>query len=135
MATTLDVRFGGTMHGLMARFAMSLVRPLVCDTRARHRMLALSLLPILLALVPLAYANPTDQTWLVGFYDDADFDDVVLTVVSASGVVTDVVLLSTEAADTASGGVWDPPQTFGVAADSSRFTIRAPPSTARVVTK
>jgi len=50
-------------------------------------MLALSLLPVLLALVPLAYANPPDQTWLVGFYDDADFDDVVLFITSSLGGV------------------------------------------------
>jgi len=33
----------------------------------------------LLVIVPvtLAHASPPDQTWLAGFYDQADFDDVV----------------------------------------------------------
>jgi len=34
------------------------------------------------ALPILAYASPPDQTWLGGWYDDADFDDVVFSVTS-----------------------------------------------------
>lgn len=45
------------------------------------------LLLVLLAAVPLAYASPPDQTWLGGWYDDADYDDVVLAVTSAVGTV------------------------------------------------
>ena len=37
---------------------------------------------ILTALVPLAYGSPPDPTWVSGFHDDADYDDVV-------GLVTD----------------------------------------------
>jgi len=43
------------------------------------------LLALLIGLMPLAYASPPDQTWLSGFYDNADYDDVVLTVTSAVG--------------------------------------------------
>ena len=114
---------------------MALVRSLASGPRALHRVLAFGLLPVLLALVPLAHANPPDQTWLGGFYDDADFDDVVLAAVSASGIVTDVVLLSTEAADTVAGTVWPPPHVLAVADDFSSFTSRAPPSTAHIATK
>src|SRR5215472_6137992 len=32
---------------------------------------------ILTALVPLAYGSPPDPTWVSGFHDDADYDDVV----------------------------------------------------------
>ena len=44
----------------------------------RRSFLALLLLVALVWLTPLAYASPPDQTWIGGFYDDADFDDVVL---------------------------------------------------------
>ena len=39
----------------------------------------------LLVIVPvtLAHASPPDQTWLAGFYDQADFDDVVGLLTSA----------------------------------------------------
>src|SRR5262245_15697309 len=37
----------------------------------------LCLLLMTVALVPLAYASPPDQTWVAGIYDEADFDDVV----------------------------------------------------------
>jgi hypothetical protein len=38
-------------------------------------------------LTPLAHANPPDSTWISGFYDNADYDDVVLTVTSGVAVV------------------------------------------------
>jgi hypothetical protein len=41
----------------------------------------------LFALTPLAQASPPDQTWIDGFYDDADYDDVVLIITSSMGVV------------------------------------------------
>jgi hypothetical protein len=37
-------------------------------------------LGLLLFLPALAYATPTDPTWIGGLYDDADFDDVILLV-------------------------------------------------------
>ncbi len=38
-----------------------------------------AMLLVLLVIVPvmLAHASPGDQTWIVGIYDQADFDDVV----------------------------------------------------------
>ena len=45
--------------------------------------LALLMVGVLTGLVPLAHASPLDPTWIAGFYDDADFDDVVLAIVSA----------------------------------------------------
>src|SRR5438094_3940635 len=44
----------------------------------RGGFLALLVLVPLVWLIPLAYASPPDQTWIGGFYDDADYDDVVL---------------------------------------------------------
>jgi hypothetical protein len=52
------------------------------------------LVGVLVALGTLAFASPPDQTWIAGFYDDADFDDAVLLITeysfgSASVVVCD----------------------------------------------
>ncbi len=47
---------------------------------------ALLLLATSLTLAPLAQATTVDPNWS-GFYDDADFDDVILAITSAVGVV------------------------------------------------
>ena len=49
------------------------------------RALALPLLACLISV--LAYASPLDPTWTVGFYDDADGDDIVVSLTSAAWVV------------------------------------------------
>jgi hypothetical protein len=54
----------------------------------------------LLALVPAAYADPPDPTWIGGYWDDADFDNVVIFIVSACAV--EVPLL------TEFGPLWTP---------------------------
>jgi hypothetical protein len=43
------------------------------------RLLAVAL-GLLLFLPALAYATPTDPTWIGGIYDDADYDDVIILV-------------------------------------------------------
>jgi hypothetical protein len=53
----------------------------------RGRATDLLLLSAIAALTPLAYASPPDPTWFAGLWDDADFDDVVLAVVSAVGAL------------------------------------------------
>jgi hypothetical protein len=45
------------------------------------RLLALAL-GLLLFLPALAYATPPDPTWIGGFYDDNDYDDVVILLAS-----------------------------------------------------
>jgi hypothetical protein len=52
----------------------------------RHVLIAI-LVTLMVALAPLAQASPPDQTWLGGLYDDADYDNVVLSVTSAVGAV------------------------------------------------
>ncbi len=44
------------------------------------RPLLLVVMSVLAGIVPLAYASPPDPTWFAGFWDDADFDDVVVAV-------------------------------------------------------
>jgi hypothetical protein len=48
---------------------------------------ALLLLATIAALAPLAYVCPPDPTWIHGFWDDADHDDVILRVVSDNGAI------------------------------------------------
>src|SRR2546422_1507510 len=36
------------------------------------------LIGLLFVLSPMAFASPPDPSWLGGFWDDADFDDVIL---------------------------------------------------------
>jgi len=47
--------------------------------------LRLVLAASILTLTPLAYADPIDPTWVAGFWDDDDFDDVVGYITSAAG--------------------------------------------------
>jgi len=52
-----------------------------------RRLLPLLLVGLMLALAPLAQASPPDQSWLAGLYDNADYDDVVLSITSAVSVI------------------------------------------------
>jgi|SRR5215813_3332526 len=60
-----------------------------------RRALVLLLVAVGVVLSPLAQASPPDQTWLGGFYDDADYDNVVLSVTSAVGAVESQILYGT----------------------------------------
>src|SRR5438093_13371447 len=51
------------------------------------RLIGLGLVAAILTLAPLTHASPPDQTWIAGFYDNADFDDVVLFIVGGLGAV------------------------------------------------
>ncbi len=53
------------------------------------RIVTLLLLVPLFWLTPLCYASPPDQTWIGGFYDDADYDDIVLLALSIAMVLAD----------------------------------------------
>ena len=65
-----------------------------------QRSCAVLLLAALLALVPAAYADPPDPTWIGGYWDDDDFDNVVIFIVSACAVEVPSL--------TAFGPVWMP---------------------------
>src|SRR2546428_12929562 len=47
-------------------------------------LLVLLLIGGLASVGPLAYASPPDPAWIAGFWDDGDYDDVVL--LATSGV-------------------------------------------------
>jgi hypothetical protein len=54
--------------------------------RASLNALVLFLITPILTLTSLANASPPDPTWLPGYFDDDDFDDVVGYITSATGV-------------------------------------------------
>lgn len=68
------------------------IRAGACDGQAR--VYALGLLLVLVVLVPLAHASPPDPLWIAGIYDGADLDEVVVAVVSATGLFGTPVVLA-----------------------------------------
>jgi hypothetical protein len=58
----------------------------------RGAFVAVILLGVLLVLPALAHASPTDPVWIPGFYDDNDYDDVILFIIGAVGAVESRVL-------------------------------------------
>ena len=51
------------------------------------RSLALLLVVLVAALAPVAYADPPDPSWIGGYWDDDDFDNVVVFLLAAYAVV------------------------------------------------
>ena len=47
---------------------------------------------LVVGLTPIAYADPPDPTWLGGYWDDDDFDNVVAFIASAVAVVASPVI-------------------------------------------
>jgi len=52
-----------------------------------RRVILVALLLANVTLVPLAYASPPDQTWIGGWYDDGDYDDVVISITATVALV------------------------------------------------
>ena len=42
---------------------------------------------VMTALTPLAHASPSDPSWIAGFWDDGDYDDIVILITSSVGAV------------------------------------------------
>ena len=55
--------------------------------RVPTRGLLLLLAFLVLVLTPLAFADPPDPTWLGGYWDDDDFDNVVVVLLSTYAIV------------------------------------------------
>jgi len=54
--------------------------------------MALLLVVLVAALAPVAYADPPDPSWMGGLWDDDDFDNVVVFLLSTYAVVTSALL-------------------------------------------
>src|SRR5207245_10743525 len=52
------------------------------------RLLMLTLIGVLVCVRTLAYADPPDPTWIEGFWEDDDYDDVVFYTTSFSATET-----------------------------------------------
>ena len=50
-------------------------------------LLVLLLVLVVAGLTPLAKASPPDPTWVAGFWDDADYDDVVLLICATAAAL------------------------------------------------
>jgi hypothetical protein len=108
--------------------AMLLARVLAGFSHWHSRVCALGLLLVLLTLLPLADAAPPDPLWIAGIYDEADFDEVVGAVVSASIVVGCILHLLERPADIPAGVARLHPGLVAIPAQlCAAFAIRAPP--------
>jgi len=59
---------------------------------SRRAPVAVLLLTVLFLLPPVAHASPTDPVWIPGFYDDNDYDDVILFITGAVSTVDSAVV-------------------------------------------
>jgi len=95
-------------------------------------LLALIVLATGLALPALAHASPPDPSWIPGVYDDADFDDVVVRVTSATGSVDpeppDAPCLAPGPAERVGHRPEPAPGSRGIRADRGRAPSRARPA-------
>ena len=57
-------------------------------------MLGWLLVGLVVALTPIAWASPTDPSWINGVYDDGDFDDVVVYLTSGTIAIPALLLLA-----------------------------------------
>jgi len=71
----------------------------------RLRALVALLVVALAGLLPLAYASPPDPSWIEGFWDGADHDDVVLLAMASAEAVAPAVVVVAVAREL-TGFVW-----------------------------
>ena len=88
--------------------------------------LLLVLIAIQLGLVPAAYADPPDPTWLGGYWDDDDFDNVV-TLIANIFAVASLPLLDSGPLGRTPVAVEIPEPKFVQASPHSAASPRAPP--------
>ena len=91
-----------------------------------QRAIAVLLVTALVGLVPAAYADPPDPTWIGGYWDDDDFDSVVTAVVNMCAVEAPSL--------TVCGPLWPPPidvqllpRSFVQVSSHSAASPRSPP--------
>jgi hypothetical protein len=53
---------------------------------SRRRSISLLLVGAMMSLAVLAYASPPDPDWISGFWDNGDYDDIILLVTSGVGI-------------------------------------------------
>ena len=51
-----------------------------------RRFLAVLIVSLLTGLTPLAYSDPPDPLWISGYWDDDDFDNIVVVLVDSCAI-------------------------------------------------
>jgi hypothetical protein len=94
------------------------------------RSLALLLVILIAALAPAAYADPPDPSWIGGYWDDDDFDNVVVFLLSTYALIASADLHATAPGDVVA--ILQSPEPHVVPAPIADSTSpRAPPLTGR----
>ena len=86
------------------------------------------LLLVVAVLTPLAYGSPPDPSWIRGVYDGADYDDVVILVTSAVGVVSSCLLAELRPVAPPASWIALSTAAFTPATPSASSQPRAPPT-------
>jgi hypothetical protein len=94
----------------------------------RSAPVAALLLAVLAVLTPLALASPPDPLWVGGFFDAADFDDVVVAVTSTDGATDGAAPRAVTASLPVLGGVPPSNPIDPVGGAPPVFRGRAPPA-------
>src|ERR1700675_2184319 len=87
------------------------------------------LITVLIALTPLAYASPPDQTWLPGIYDNADYDDVILALTATGGAAYGACVAPVGPSHEAVGSIMPLKSSDPAEAPRVPYRLRAPPLT------
>ncbi len=120
----VEIAFGSEESGRLPRHT---IRDSIAPMKLLARLLLFAVIAIVGVLPTLAHASPPDQTWLGGWFDDSDFDDIVVLVTStvAALELCPVVLASTPSLVLGFVGGFQARLPISVA--SSPFQGRAPP--------
>jgi len=93
----------------------------------RGTLVSVLLLGVLVILPTLAHASPTDPTWIPGFYDDNDYDDVILFIIGAVTAVDSQVADRIGPIGGCVGLIAPPRNRVGSARPFESLSTRAPP--------
>jgi hypothetical protein len=96
-----------------------------------RRLVGLLVILVVAALTPLAYADPPDPTWVDGFWDDDDYDSVVVMILGASGIVNQALPDAGSAVDAVGHDAATPATRLPNTALADTASPRAPPALPR----
>ena len=85
------------------------------------------LVTLMIVLTPMAWASPTDPSWIKGIYDDGDFDDVVSYLILGTLAVPPLPPADLSPMFTPASAERVPEQQLGAAPLISSNEPRAPP--------
>jgi hypothetical protein len=93
-----------------------------------QRSLAILVAAVMMSLVILAHASPPDPDWIGGFWDNGDYDDVVLLVTSGVGAAESHLMAEARPVVLVSALVSAPGENRLPAHPRSSAPTRAPPA-------